>query len=73
MDFKKENGIYIEGSFQDLGIKVNDNTFSISLYDKEDIFLLSLLKWRRNIPFKIFYLEFRTKDVRVARTTCTCN
>lgn len=44
MDFKKENGIYIEGSFQDLGIKVNDNTFSISLYDKEDIFLLSLLK-----------------------------
>ena len=43
-EHNKENDINTEGSFLDLGIKIKDNRFSISLYDNKALFSLSLLE-----------------------------
>lgn len=54
LEFKKENDINTEGSFLYLGIKITDNRFPISLYDKQDSFpfsIVTILCLRSNIPF----------------------
>ena len=61
LEIKKENDINTERSFVDLGIKIKDNTFSITLHDKWKNFHFSIVRMlylRSNIPSKIFYPAF---------------
>ena len=44
LELKKENDINTEGSFLDLDFKIEDNSFSISIYDKRDDFLFSIVR-----------------------------
>ena len=58
--------------FLDLHITLNDNTFSLSLFDKRDGFPFSIVRMpfrTSNIPTKIFYSAIGAEVLRIGRTT----
>ena len=72
----KKNDINTESPFLDLCIKIRNNSFSISLYDKRDDFPFSIVKIPylcNNISFKKVFSVFGADIWRIARTTSTCN
>ena len=76
LELKKENVDYSEGSFLDLQIKIINNRFSTSLYDKRDGFPFSIVRMPflcSNIPSNMFYSAFGAEILRIARTTNNFN
>ena len=71
LDLNKKNDINREGSILDLGIKIRDDRFSISLYDKQDDFPFSIVRIPSlcsNVPSMIFYSVFRAEILTIAGT-----
>lgn len=65
---KKESIGYSEGSFVELEIKIEHETFNIQLYDKRDCFPFSIVRIKHitsNISSEMLYSEI----TRTARTT----
>lgn len=77
LEDKKEKDMNREHSLLDVGIKTNDDRFSINLYEKQH-FTFSIVRMtylRSNIPSKMFYSAFGEKPLRIAQTTsnaCIC-
>ena len=72
LELKKENVTNTERSFLDLNIKIENNRFATSLYDKRDGFPFSIVRMPylcSNIPSKMFYSAFGAEILRIARTT----
>ena len=60
----------------DLGIKINDNRLSVSLYDKQDNFPFSIVRmpyFCTKISSEIFHSTFGAEILRIAGTTTRCN
>ena len=60
LEDKKEKDMNIEHFLLDVGIKTNDDRFSINLYEKRH-FTFSIVRMtylRSNIPSKMFYSAF---------------
>ena len=76
LELKKENIGNTEGSFLDLFLEIEDNKFSMNLYDKRDDFPFSIVRMpylNSNLPSKMFYSAFGAEILRTARTTSTLN
>ena len=64
----------LKGFFLGLCIKIRDNRFPITFYDKRDGFPFFIVR----MPYlysntKIFYSAFGAEILRIARATSTCN
>ena len=76
LELKKENIDNTNGSFLYLTIKIKNNRFATSLYDKRDGFPFSIVRMPHlcsNIPSKMFYSAFGAEILRIARTTNNLN
>ena len=69
---RKENSGDQEATFLDLNIIINENKFTVSLYDKRDGFPFSIVRMpfrSSNMPSSIFYSAIGAEILRIARTT----
>ena len=60
----------------DLNIKIENNKFSLSLYDKRDTFPFSIVRMpylSSNIPSKMFYATLGAEVLRIGRTSTVLN
>ena len=72
LELKRENISSTEASFLDLHIKIDNNKFALSLYDKRDNFPFSIVRMpyaSSNIPSKVFYSSLGAEILRIGRTT----
>ena len=72
LELKKESTSITEASFLDLNIKIINNKFSLSLYDKRDFFPFSIVRMpylSSNIPSKMFYATLGAEILRIGRTS----
>ena len=72
LELKKENDGYLNATFLDLDIKINDKKFSLKLYDKRDDFGFSIVRMpfaSNNMPSSIFYSSFCSELLRIGRCT----
>ena len=68
LELKKENDGYLNATFLDLDIKINDKKFSLKLYDKRDDFGFSIVRMpfaSNNMPSSIFYSSFCSELLRI--------
>lgn len=62
--------------FLNMGLKIKDNRFSVSLQTKEMICSLPLLEclvYAAIFTFRHFSLKSEQKTLRISRSACTCN
>jgi len=76
LELKKENDGSKNAPFLDLDITIkDDNTFSLSLYDKRDAFPFDIVRLphiSNNMPSRIFYATLGGELLRIARCTTEC-
>ena len=72
LQLKKENNINTEATFLDLKIKIDNNKFMTSLYDKRDNFNFDIVRMPHkcsNIPSKMFNSTISAELLRISKAS----
>ena len=76
LELKRENIGIVQGSFLDLFINIEDNSFHTSLYDKRNNFSFHIVRMpqrKSNIPKKMFHSTITAEILRICRATSSFN